>query len=70
MDAADVMTDQNARIQAYNTIEQQLVNDVTWLSIYQRPEIHVLKTYVVGFKLNPEAEVGPEAWGSVFIAQH
>jgi peptide/nickel transport system substrate-binding protein/oligopeptide transport system substrate-binding protein len=70
MDAADVMTDQNARIQAYQTIEQQLVNYVTWLSIYQRPEIHVLKTYVVGLKENPEAQFGPDSWANVYIAQH
>ncbi len=70
MDAADLMTDQNARIQAYNTIEQQLVNDVTWLSIYQRPNIYVLKPYVSGFKLNPESEVRPDAWGNTFITQH
>ena len=70
MDAADLMTDQSARIQAYNTIEQQLVNDVTWLSIYQRPNIYVLKPYVSGFKLNPESEVRPDAWGNTFITQH
>ena len=64
------MTDQNARIQAYKTIEQQLVDDVGWLSIYQRPNIYVLKTYVVGFKRNPESEIRPDAWGNIYIAQH
>jgi len=64
------MTDQNARIQAYNKIEQQLVDDVAWLSIYQRPEIHVLKTYIIGLKENPEAEFGPNSWANVYIAVH
>src|SRR5207253_7270556 len=32
LDAADVNPDQNARLQAYMQAEQQLVNDVAWLS--------------------------------------
>src|SRR5207245_11457724 len=69
MDAADLMTDQNARLQAYNRLEQELVNDVTWLSIYQRPNIYVLKTYVVGFKRNAQATIRADAWGNTYIAQ-
>ena len=70
MDAADLMTDQNARLQAYNRLEQELVNDVTWLSIYQRPEIHVLKTYVIGLKENAQALFRADGWANVYIAQH
>src|SRR5258706_5818628 len=33
LDATDVMTDPTARAQAYNTQEQQLVNDVAWLPL-------------------------------------
>ncbi len=38
MQAADSMTDPKARWQAYNKIEQELVNDVAWLPTEQRPK--------------------------------
>src|SRR5437667_462222 len=69
-EAAARMTDPNARLQAYNRLEQELVNDVTWLSIYQRPEIHVLKTYVIGLKENAQALFRADGWANVYIAQH
>src|SRR5436305_14882154 len=70
MDAADVMQDQTARLQTYNRIEQQLVDDVAWLSTYQRPDIYVLKTYVVGLKFNSQSAIPPDDWANTFIASH
>jgi peptide/nickel transport system substrate-binding protein/oligopeptide transport system substrate-binding protein len=70
MDAADTMSDPNARAQTYNKIEQQLVDYVAWLPIYQRPEIYMLKPYVVGFKENSQAQIPPNDWGNIYIATH
>jgi oligopeptide transport system substrate-binding protein len=75
MAAADVMpmntkAEQNARASAYNAIEQQLVNDVAWITIYQRPELTMVKPYVIGLKFNAETEIPPQSWGSVYIATH
>ena len=70
MDAADVMTDQPPRFQAYDQIEQQLVNDVAWLTIYQRPDIRLLKPYVVGLKFNAFSEIPPNDWANIYIAAH
>lgn len=68
--AADVMTNATERMQTYNKIEQQLVNDVSWLSIYQRPDIRLIKTYVANLKFNAASLVPPNDWGSIYIAQH
>lgn len=70
MEAADVMTDPTARTDAYNKLEQQLVNDVAWLSIYQRPDFRLLKPYVIGIKFNAFSQIPPNDWGSVYIATH
>jgi oligopeptide transport system substrate-binding protein len=70
MDAADVMSDPNARAQTYNKIEQQLVDYVAWLPIYQRPEQYMLKPYVVGFKENSQAQIPPNDWGNIYITSH
>ena len=68
--AADVETNRAKRAQMYNNIEQQLVNDVAWLSIYQRPDIHLVKSYVVGLKFNAFSQYPPNSWANVYIAQH
>src|SRR5262249_53379668 len=49
---ADGMADKTARAQAYNSIEQQLVNDCSWISIYQRPDLRVVSPKVVGLRFN------------------
>lgn len=70
MAAADVMTDKSARLKAYNKIEQQLVNDVAWLPIYQRPDSRLIKSYVIGMKFSAGSIIPPDDWANVYIAQH
>ena len=70
MEAADVMTDPTARAHAYNKLEQQLVDYVAWLSIYQRPDIRLLKQYVVGLKFNAFSQIPPNDWANIYIAAH
>src|SRR5581483_1066689 len=68
--AADVMSNSAERLQAYNKIEQQLVNDVSWLSIYQRPDIWLVKPYVANLKFNAASSIAPNDWNNIYITQH
>jgi peptide/nickel transport system substrate-binding protein/oligopeptide transport system substrate-binding protein len=67
---ADVNTDANARFQMYNQAEQQLVNDVAWLPMFQSNAARLLKPYVVGRVYTGLGLVRPNDWANVFIAQH
>ena len=68
LDAADVNPDQNARLQAYMQAEQQLVNDVAWLSWAQVAYSQVLKPYVKGIVFNAQLLYPPNDWGNIYIA--
>jgi len=72
--AADAMPAGAARDAAYNAAEQQLVNDVAWLPVYQATSSKVLKTYIKGdiqgAFVNPEGLAPPNDWGSIYISTH
>ena len=68
--AADVNPDQNTRLQAYMQAEQQLVNDVAWLSWAQVAFSQVLKPYVKGIVFNALLLYPPNDWGNIYIAAH
>lgn len=68
--ADDVMPNGPARYAAYNTAEQQLVNDVAWLPLNQALTVAVIKPYVKGFVFNAQALTPPNDWGSIYIASH
>jgi oligopeptide transport system substrate-binding protein len=70
LEAADVNPDQNARIQAYMTAEQQLVNDVAWMPTSQVTISQVVKPYVKGLVFNPQGLTPPDDWGAVYIIAH
>ena len=68
MGAADINPDQNARLQQYNTAEQQLVNDVAWLPLYQVNATGVRKPCVAGWIDNAQALTPPDDWGAIYIS--
>src|SRR6266567_5502088 len=68
--AADVNPDQTSRLQAYMQAEQQLVNDVAWLSMEQVGVSQVLKPYVRGLVFNAQLLYPPNDWGNIYIASH
>ena len=72
--AADAMPAGAARDAAYNAAEQQLVNDVAWLPVFQSTTSIVLKPYVQGdiqsAFVNPEGLTPPNDWGSIYISTH
>ena len=68
LEQADLMLDKAARLQAYNSAEQQLVNDVAWLPMYQFVLNYLIKPCVVGFTLNGQQLTPPDSWANVFIS--
>jgi oligopeptide transport system substrate-binding protein len=70
MEQADINPDQTARLAQYNQAEQQLVNDVAWLPMYQVTVPYVLKPYVKGLVVNPQNLTPPNDWGDIYIASH
>jgi len=70
MAQADTMNDTTARAQTYHKIEQQVLDQVGWLTIYQRPSLYLLKLYVTGLKVNSASLVPADDWARVYIAEH
>ncbi len=67
---ADLTANPTQRLQMYNQAEQQLVNDVAWMPIFQQSQPELVKTYVIGRTFNAFGLVPPDAWASVYIVQH
>ena len=70
MEQADVMQNPTARLQAYNQIEQQLVNYVAWMPMEQQTQFYLQKPCVQGLPsvTNPSGLTPPDDWGAVYIS--
>jgi oligopeptide transport system substrate-binding protein len=68
MDQADVNPDNASRMQQYNKIEQQLVNEVAWMTIYQQETLGVRKPCVKGVVNNSILLTPPDDWADVYIS--
>lgn len=66
MATADTNLNQDERLKQYMDAEQQLVNDVAWMTIYQSSTEFVLKACVVGIKPNPNIIDPPDSWGDIY----
>ncbi|HLI05044.1 MAG TPA: peptide ABC transporter substrate-binding protein [Ktedonobacteraceae bacterium] len=62
------VANQQLRIQEDQQAEQQLVNDVAWLPIYQQTNVYVVKPCVVGWPSNPWGSVLEQDWPNVYIS--
>jgi oligopeptide transport system substrate-binding protein len=58
------------RMSLYNQAEQSLVNDVTWLSLYQSDVVGLIKSYVQGVVNNAQGLVPPDDWANIYISAH
>ena len=67
LEAADVMPPGDARLQAYMSAEQQLVNDVAWLPMEQLTLNLLRKPCVAGVVDNPQGIAPPNDWAAVYI---
>lgn len=65
---ADVAPLGNARLQIYETAEQQLVNDVAWLPMEQAVGLGLRKPCVQGAVDNSEGLTPPDDWGNIYLS--
>lgn len=65
---ADTTPNEAERLQQYMKAEQQLVDDVAWLPLYQITASFVRKPCVQGIVDNPEGLTPPDDWANVFIS--
>lgn len=70
LESADAISQSDARFQAYQKAEQQLVNDVAWMPISQTTEVFLRKPYVVGMVDNEMGQIPPDDWASIYVLQH
>ena len=70
LEQADVTQDQTMRYKLYNNLEQQLVNDVAWFSMYQVVNNYRLKPYLQGYSEDPALLTPPDDWANVYVAAH
>ena len=66
LEAADVAPAGDARLQAYYQAEQQLVNDVAWMPMYQVAISFLRKPCMAGVVDNPQDLTPPNDWGSIY----
>ncbi len=70
LENADATFQEDARIQAYQKAEQQLVNDVAWMPVEQVTNVFLRKPYVVGMVDNGQGLIPPDDWANIYIVQH
>lgn len=68
MDQVDVNSDNATRMQQYNQIEQELVNRVAWMTVYQQKTSLVRKPCVVGIVNNSFDLPVPDDWANIYIS--
>ena len=70
LETADTTANPDTRTQAYRNAEQQLVNDVAWLPMYQANAAFLRKPYVNGIPYSSGLEIPLYDWASIYIAVH
>jgi peptide/nickel transport system substrate-binding protein/oligopeptide transport system substrate-binding protein len=65
---ADVNPNTTERLQQYMKAEQQLVNDVAWLPVFQQETALVRKPCVTGVIDNAFDLVPPDDWATIYIS--
>ena len=68
LETADANLDPGFRMQVYHNAEQQLVNDVAWLPMYQANATFLRKSYVTNIQYNSGFEIPPYDWANIYIA--
>jgi ABC-type oligopeptide transport system substrate-binding subunit len=56
-------------LQLYQSAEQQIINAVGWIPLFQSTDIHLQKPYVQGIVPNP-ITTPPSDWAHTYIAAH
>ncbi|HLI09934.1 MAG TPA: peptide ABC transporter substrate-binding protein [Ktedonobacteraceae bacterium] len=69
LENADATMQQSNRFQAYAQAEQQLVNDVAWLPMYQTTSTFLRSPFVVGIADNAVGITPPDDWANIYVVQ-
>jgi oligopeptide transport system substrate-binding protein len=67
---ADAESVADTRISLYQSAEQQLINQVAWIPLYQWTRMVLLKPYVKGLTYNALSSFPPMQWANIYIAAH
>ncbi|HTK10786.1 MAG TPA: peptide ABC transporter substrate-binding protein [Ktedonobacteraceae bacterium] len=67
MQKADTTMQQDQRIQQYNVTEQQVVNDVAWIPLYQMQTPKVIKPCVKNYPYQAPFLPAPNHWNNIYI---
>jgi oligopeptide transport system substrate-binding protein len=66
---ADVDQNQTERLKLYNMAEEQIVDDVGWIPIYQARRQVLQNPRLVGIVYNALDVIPPDDWGNIYITQ-
>ncbi|WP_338248222.1 ABC transporter substrate-binding protein [Dictyobacter halimunensis] len=66
---ADVTQDQQQRVALYQGAEQNLINDVAWLPLYQFYDCYVVKPNIYGLTVNAMGMISPDDWANIYVTQ-
>jgi oligopeptide transport system substrate-binding protein len=66
---ADVDQNQTEPLKLYNMAEEQIVDDVGWIPIYQARRQVLQNPRLVGIVYNALDIIPPDDWGSIYITQ-
>ena len=69
MTAADIMPSGDARLKAYQVIEQELVNQVAWLPTEQQLTYGLRKPCVQGYPQPATGIISPDEWSKIYISK-
>ncbi|QBD74794.1 peptide ABC transporter substrate-binding protein [Ktedonosporobacter rubrisoli] len=70
MKQADANMDQTARMKQYNQAEQQVVNDVAWIPMYQMENLKVVKPCVQNYPYDAQFVPAPDSWANIYISNN
>ena len=70
LEQADAESNAQTRILLYQSAEQQLVNAVAWMPMFQFTRLRLSKPYLQGIVLNPLGIRPPDDWANIYIATH
>ncbi|GHO56480.1 peptide ABC transporter substrate-binding protein [Ktedonobacter robiniae] len=69
LEQADQEQDATKRMQLYNEAEQQAINDVGWLPLWQEKVQYLVRTNVQNLSLNSQQLIPPDDWSKIYITQ-
>jgi len=69
LNKADIEQNDATRLQMYNKAEQQIINDVAWVPLWQQKLHRLIKPNVQGFVLNTVEIIPPNSWSKIYISQ-